>query len=96
MMWLMLQQDAPDDYVIATGQTHTVQAFLEAVFAHAGLDIEKHVEIDERLFRPHEVPLLLGDPTKAREKLGWVPKVKFEELSKMMYDADLEKVKNEK
>jgi GDPmannose 4,6-dehydratase len=60
------------------------------------LDIEKHVEIDERLFRPHEVPLLLGDPTKAREKLGWVPKVKFEELSKMMYDADLEKVKNEK
>ena len=92
----MLQQDEPDDYVIATGQTRTVQEFLRAVFAHAGLDIERHVEIDERLFRPHEVPLLLGDPTKAKDKLGWVPKVKFEELAKMMYEADLEKVKNEK
>ena len=96
MMWLMLQQDEPDDYVIATGQTHTVQQFLETVFKHAGLDIEKHVEIDQRLFRPHEVPLLLGDPTKAKEKLGWTPKIKFEELAKIMYEADLEKVKNEK
>ena len=96
MMWLMLQQDEPDDYVIATGQTHTVQQFLETVFKYAGLDIEKHVEIDQRLFRPHEVPLLLGDPTKAKEKLGWTPKIKFEELAKIMYEADLEKVKNEK
>jgi GDPmannose 4,6-dehydratase len=90
MMWLMLQQDEPDDYVIATGRTHSVRAFLETVFEHAGLDIEKHVETDERLFRPHEVPLLLGDPTKAKEKLGWVPKVGFEELAKMMYESDLE------
>ena len=66
------------------------------MFKHAGLDIEKHVEIDQRLFRPHEVPLLLGDPTKAKEKLGWTPKIKFEELAKIMYEADLEKVKNEK
>ena len=96
MMWLMLQQHEPDDYVIATGRTHTVRAFLEAVFERAGLDIEKHVEIDERLFRPQEVPLLLGDPSKARNKLGWIPKVGFEELAKMMYESDLEKVKNEK
>jgi len=96
MMWLMLQQDEPDDYVVATGRTHSVRAFLEAVFEHAGLDIEKHVEIDERLFRPQEVPLLLGDPSKARRKLNWIPKVGFEELAKMMYESDLEKVKNEK
>tara|TARA_R110002110_G_scaffold259297_1_gene475011 strand:- start:434 stop:1447 length:1014 start_codon:yes stop_codon:yes gene_type:complete len=95
MMWLMLQQDKPDDYVIATGQTHTVREFLEVVFDHAGLDIERHVEIDQRLFRPHEVPLLLGDPTKAKEKLGWVPKVKFEKLAKIMYESDLKKIEGE-
>ena len=66
-MWLMLQQENPDDYVIATGETHTVREFLEKVFSIAGLDISKKVGIDERLFRPHEVPLLLGDPTKAKE-----------------------------
>ncbi len=88
-MWLMLQQDAPDDYVIATGETHTVEEFLHEVFQYAGLDIGKYVEIDERLFRPHEVPLLLGDPSKAKEKLGWEPSVKFKELAKMMYDEDL-------
>jgi len=93
MMWLMLQQDEPDDYVIATGRTHTVRAFLEAVFEHAGLDIEKHVEIDERLFRPQEVPYLLGDSSKARNKLGWEPKIKFEELAKMMFDEDYEYIK---
>jgi len=93
MMWLMLQQDEPDDYVVATGETHTVRAFLEAVFEHAGLDIEKHVEIDERLFRPQEVPYLLGDPSKARKKLGWVPKVGFEELAEMMYLEDYEYIK---
>ena len=89
-MWLMTQQEEPDDYVVATGETHTVNEFLFEVFQHAGLDISKHVEIDERLFRPHEVPLLLGDPTKARKKLGWVPKVKFRELAKMMYESDLD------
>jgi GDPmannose 4,6-dehydratase len=86
-MWLMLQQENPDDYVIATGETHTVEEFLHEVFDYAGLDVSKYVEIDERLFRPHEVPLLLGDPTK--EQLGWEPKVKFKELARMMYDEDL-------
>jgi len=88
-MWLMLQQENPDDYVIATGETHTVEEFLHEVFDYAGLDVSKYVEIDERLFRPHEVPLLLGDPTKAKEQLGWEPKVKFKELARMMYDEDL-------
>ena len=88
-MWLMTQQQTPDDYVVATGETHTVREFLQAVFDYAGLDIDKYVKIDERLFRPHEVPLLLGDATKAKEKLGWEPKVNFEGLAKMMYDADL-------
>tara|TARA_R110000823_G_scaffold311775_1_gene437874 strand:- start:39 stop:1013 length:975 start_codon:yes stop_codon:yes gene_type:complete len=92
MMWLMLQQEEPDDYVVATGRTCTVRAFLEVVFGHAGLDIEKHVEIDERLFRPQEVPLLLGDPSKARRKLGWAPEVAFEELAKIMYESDLKKI----
>jgi GDPmannose 4,6-dehydratase len=85
----MLQQEVPDDYVVATGETHTVKEFLEVVFKHAGLDIDEYVKIDERLFRPHEVPLLLGDPTKAKEKLGWEPKTRFEGLAKLMYDADL-------
>jgi GDPmannose 4,6-dehydratase len=88
-MWLMLQQETPDDYVIATGETHTVEEFLNEVFEYAGLSINDHVEIDERLFRPHEVPLLLGDATKAKEHLDWEPKVKFKELAKMMYDGDL-------
>ena len=96
MMWLMLQQDEPDDYVVATGETHSVREFLEVVFDHAGLDIEKYVEQDERLFRPHEVPLLLGDAKKAEEKLGWQPEVKFKELAIMMYESDLDKIKNEK
>ena len=91
-MWLMLQQETPDDYVIATGETHTVKEFLHEVFDYAGLDVEKYVEIDERLFRPHEVPLLLGDPTKARLKLDWTPKVKFKELARMMYDEDLKSI----
>ncbi len=91
-MWLMLQQENPDDYVIATGETHTVKEFLHEVFDYAGLDVDKYVEIDERLFRPHEVPLLLGDPTKAKEKLDWEPKVKFRELARMMYDEDLKSI----
>ena len=92
MMWLMLQQPEPDDYVIATGETHTVREFLEVVFEHAGLDIGEHVEQDERLFRPHEVPLLLGDAKKAQEKLDWKPEVKFKELAIMMYEADYLKI----
>ena len=92
-MWKMLQQETPDDYVIATNETHTVKEFLYEVFEHAGLDVSKHVEIDKRLFRPHEVPLLLGDYSKAKEKLQWEPKVRFKDLAKMMYESDL---KNEK
>jgi GDPmannose 4,6-dehydratase len=93
-MWLMLQQQEPDDYVIATGETHTVREFLNEVFEVAGLDVQKHVEIDPRLFRPHEVPLLLGDPSKAAKKLDWTPKVNFKGLAKMMYVADLKSVSN--
>lgn len=92
-MWLMLQQDSPDDYVIATGETHTVKQFLYEVFEAAELDVDKYVEIDPRLFRPHEVPLLLGDPTKAKQKLGWEPKITFKKLAKMMYEADLQELK---
>jgi GDPmannose 4,6-dehydratase len=92
-MWLMLQQDKPDDYVIATGETHTVREFLEEVFDYAGLSVEKHLRIDQRLFRPHEVPTLLGDPTKAKTVLGWQPKVNFKELARKMFRADLEYVK---
>lgn len=93
LMWLMLQQDKGDDYVIATGETYSVRDFLEETFRIAGLKIEDHVEIDERLFRPHEVPLLLGDYSKAKEKLGWEPKTSFKQLVKMMYKADLESLK---
>ena len=92
-MWLMLQQDTPDDYVIATGKTNTVREFLEKVFEIAGLDISEKVEIDERLFRPHEVPLLLGDPSKAKKNLDWDPKVNLDELALMMYEADLKYIK---
>ena len=95
MMWLMLQQDEPDDYVIATGETHTVKEFLKVVFEHAGLDMEQYVEQDERLFRPHEVPLLLGNARKAEEKLNWKPQVRFKELAIMMYEADLAKASQE-
>jgi GDPmannose 4,6-dehydratase len=88
-MWLMLQQDKPDDYVIATGETHSVREFLEETFSLAGLDTEKYLKIDDRLFRPHEVPHLEGDMTKASTVLGWTPKTKFKELVKIMYEADL-------
>ena len=81
--------------MIATGETHTVKEFLEVVFEHAGLVIEKYVEQSERLFRPHEVPLLLGDASKAKDKLGWTPQVRFKELAIMMYESDLEKTKRE-
>jgi len=89
-MWLMLQQRQADDFVIATGETYTVREFLSEVFEYAGLDVEKHLVIDPRLYRPHEVPFLLGDSTKARNVLNWEPKVKFRELARMMYDSDYE------
>jgi GDPmannose 4,6-dehydratase len=89
-MWLMLQQDEPDDFVIATNKTHSVREFLEESFRHVGLDWEKYVEIDERYFRPAEVELLIGDASKAENKLGWKPKTKFKELAQLMVDADVE------
>lgn len=92
-MWLMLQQSSPDDYVIATGETHTVREFLNVVFEYAGLSVDQHVEISDRLFRPHEVPVLLGDPSKANKKLCWIPETKFEKLAKLMYDYDLKEEK---
>jgi GDPmannose 4,6-dehydratase len=88
-MWLMLQQDEPDDYVIATGETHSVREFLDEAFGHLDLDWNQHVEIDPRYFRPAEVDLLIGDSSKARQKLGWEPKITFKELARMMVDADL-------
>ena len=94
-MWLMLQQNCPDDYVISTGETHSVEDFLTYVFEEAGLDPQEHVEIDERLFRPHEVPYLLGDSTKAQKELGWEPETKFKQLAQLMYNADYEKIKGE-
>ena len=87
-MWLMLQQNNPDDYVISTGETHTVREFLEEVFQIAGLEVDKHLVIDERLMRPHEVPWLEGDCSKARKNLGWMPKTTFKELVKLMYEYD--------
>ena len=93
-MWLMLQQAKPDDYVVATGETHSVREFLEAAFAHAGLDWRKHVEIDSNYYRPTEVDLLVGDASKAKKQLGWEPKTKFNDLVKLMVDADLQMVKD--
>ena len=91
-MWMMLQQDDPDDYVIATGTSRTVGEFCEVAFAHAGLDWRQYVVVDERFLRPAEVYTLLGDATKAREKLGWAPEVGFEEMVQQMVDWDLEQV----
>ncbi len=91
-MWMMLQQDEPDDYVIATGTSRTIGEFCEVAFAHAGLDWRQYVVLDERFLRPAEVYTLLGDATKAREKLGWEPEVGFEEMVRQMVDWDLEQV----
>jgi GDPmannose 4,6-dehydratase len=88
-MWLMLQQDKADDYVVGTGETHTVREFVEIAFGHVGLDWKKHVVIDPKFYRPAEVDLLLGDPTKAEKCLGWKPEVSFPQLVKMMVDSDL-------
>jgi GDPmannose 4,6-dehydratase len=95
-MWRMLQQDTPDDYVVATGETHTVQEFLEVAFARAGLDAKKHVAFDQRYLRPAEVDLLIGDASKAKRKLGWEPKVKFKRLAEIMVDADIQLLAEER
>jgi GDPmannose 4,6-dehydratase len=89
-IWLMLQQTQPDDYVIATGETHSVRNFLDEAFGYVQLNWKNYVEIDPRYYRPTEVDLLLGDPSRARQKLGWQPKVRFQDLVRMMVDADLE------
>jgi GDPmannose 4,6-dehydratase len=89
-MWMMLQQDEPDDYVIATGEAHSVRELVDVAFGHVGLDPGEFVRVDERFLRPAEVEHLIGDPRKAREKLGWVPRTTFEEMVRLMVDADLE------
>jgi GDPmannose 4,6-dehydratase len=91
-MWLMLRHGTADDYVIATGETHTVREFCELAFKYAGLDMEKYVRIDPRFLRPADVSLLIGDPSKARRELGWSPTVSFKELVRMMVESDLERI----
>jgi GDPmannose 4,6-dehydratase len=92
-MWLMLQQQTPEDFVVATGETHTVKELIEVAFGHVGLDWEKYVVIDPKFIRPAEVDLLIGDPAKAKRILGWQPEVSFKNLVTMMVDADLERLK---
>jgi GDPmannose 4,6-dehydratase len=94
-MYLMLQQDNPDDYVVATGETHTIREFLEVSFGLVGLDWEKYVEIDPRYFRPAEVDLLIGDPSKAKKILNWEPKTTFKDLVRIMTEADVEMLKHQ-
>jgi GDPmannose 4,6-dehydratase len=94
-MWLMLRQKEPEDFVIATGRNHTVRELAQIAFDRVGLDYKKFVEVDPKLVRPAEVDVLLGDPSYAREKLGWKPEVSFEQLIRMMVDADLDRVKKE-
>jgi GDPmannose 4,6-dehydratase len=95
-MWLMLQQDEPEDYVIATGETHSVRDFLDLTFGHLGLDWQKYVEIDPRYHRPAEVDLLIGDPSKARAKLGWQARTSFSELVRLMVEADWKTARDER
>jgi len=92
-MWLMLQRDEPADYVVATGEEHSVRDFVDAAFAHVGLDPGQHVKTDPRFIRPAEVDRLIGDPSKARDELGWTPTVSFEELVRLMVDADVERLR---
>ncbi|MCG9966636.1 GDP-mannose 4,6-dehydratase [Pelotomaculum terephthalicicum JT] len=94
-MWLMLQHSKPDNYVVATGETHSVKEFVEEAFSHVGLDWHDYVVVDPSFYRPAEVELLVGDYTKAREKLGWQPKTTFRELVKLMVEADMERVGRE-
>lgn len=91
-MWLMLQQDKPDDYVVATNETHSVKEFCQIAFEHVGLDWEKYVEVSEKYFRPAEVDLLIGDPAHAKKQLNWEPKVSFKELVEMMVDSDMKEI----
>jgi GDPmannose 4,6-dehydratase len=93
-MWLMLQQPKGDDYVVATGETHSVREFLQEAFSYVNLDWEKHVELDPRYLRPTEVDLLLGDASKAKRQLGWEPKTKFSDLVRIMVDADIKLLKD--
>ncbi|MGI8773737.1 MAG: GDP-mannose 4,6-dehydratase [Actinomycetota bacterium] len=94
-MWMMLQRDTPDDFVIATGEAHSVREFCELAFGHAGLDWERHVEVDPNYFRPAEVDYLLGDPSKAASELGWKPRTTFAELARLMVDADIKQLDDE-
>ncbi|MGH2695321.1 MAG: GDP-mannose 4,6-dehydratase, partial [Actinomycetota bacterium] len=94
-MWLVLQHDSPEDFVIATGEAHTIREFCEVAFGHAGLDWERHVEIDPRYFRPTEVDFLLGDASKAKRLLGWEPRTTFEDLARLMVDADAQLLEDE-
>jgi GDPmannose 4,6-dehydratase len=94
-MWMMLQQDEPGDYVLATGETHSGRELVQIAFDHVGLNWEEHVVIDPQFFRPAEVDLLIGEPTKAREELGWKPEVGFEELVRLMVDADLSALRSQ-
>jgi GDPmannose 4,6-dehydratase len=93
-MWLMLQQDKPDDYVVATNETHSIREFLDVAFGHAGMDWKKYVEIDPRYYRPAEVDVLIGDYSKAKKQLGWEPKTRFAALAKLMVDADIQLLKD--
>ena len=95
MMWMMLQQDSPDDYVVGTNETHSIREFCEVAFGRLGLDWEKYVKYDQRYERPAEVELLIGNPAKAKKQLGWEPKVRFKELVELMIDHDLELAKRE-
>ena len=95
-MWMMMQHSQPDDWVLATGKTHTVKEFLEVAFSYQDLDWNDYVNQSEKYFRPNEVDHLLGDPSKAKKELNWVPKTSFEELVKMMVDSDLDLARREK
>jgi GDPmannose 4,6-dehydratase len=95
-MWLMLQPEQPEDYVVATGETHSVRELVEVAFGYAGLDWQRYVVQDPRFMRPAEVDLLIGDASKARTQLGWTPEVSFQELIRMMVDADLERHQRER
>ena len=94
-MWLMLQQEKPDDFVVGTGETHSVEEFVQIAFDRVGLDWHKYVVVDPQFYRPAEVDLLLADPTKIREVLGWEPEVNFEQLVHMMVDADLAQLRGQ-
>jgi GDPmannose 4,6-dehydratase len=94
-MWMMMQQETPDDYVIATGETHSIREFLDVSFSHAGLEWQKYVEIDSKYYRPAEVDLLIGDASKAKKQLNWTPKTTFAELARIMTDADIDLLAHE-